>query len=118
MTKNQMRKLRRIRYEVNTLITAKENIKKLAEQYGDSEKLPDSYYKYSVKLDVKMIELMDGINMLRDDIERLDNPIHRELLQLYYVEGLKWEEVAERMGYSLCSVYRIHKFALNKIREA
>ena len=117
MTKSQMKKIRRLRFEVNTLIESKENIKLLAERYGSGE-LPQSYYKYCVKLDVKIMELMDGIYKLREDIERLENPIHRELLQLYYVEGLKWEEVAERMGYSLCSVYRIHKFALNKIREA
>lgn len=117
MTKSQMKKIRRLRFEVNTLIESKENIKLLAERYGSGE-LPQSYYKYCVKLDVKIMELMDGIYKLREDIERLENPTHRELLQLYYVEGLKWEEVAERMGFSNRTLYRLNNMALKKIREA
>lgn len=37
---------------------------------------------------------------------------YRRLLVLRYVEGLSWEDVAERMSYSIQRVYQIHGQAL------
>jgi len=81
---------------------------------------------------VKLMSLEDEIN---DDIDQLidlkrelasfvskiDNSSHRLLLELRYLGGSTWEEVATVMGYDLRWTYRLHKKALkeaNKLLES
>lgn len=48
-------------------------------------------------------------------IGRVEESIHRRLLNLRYIDGMRWEEVAVRMAYSWQHIHRIHSEALNKI---
>ena len=46
-------------------------------------------------------------------IARLDRPRQRQVLELRYLCGLSWEDVAEKMGYTdVRSAYRVHGWAL------
>lgn len=50
-------------------------------------------------------------------IDRLHDPRHRRILHLRYVQGLRWERIAEAMTsghiyYSERQIYRLHKYAL------
>ena len=50
-------------------------------------------------------------------IDRLHDPWHRRILHLRYVQGLRWERIAEAMTsghsyYSERQIYRLHKYAL------
>ena len=47
-------------------------------------------------------ELLEMINKIEDVNER-------NVLYLRYILNLKWEEVAERMGYDVRQIYRVHK---------
>lgn len=50
-----------------------------------------------------LAEKLNRLIALRTEIERaLDSfmPEERRILRLYYVDGLTWEEVAEKVGYS------------------
>lgn len=72
---------------------------------------------------VKLISLEEEIN---DDIDQLidlkrelanfvaeiENPSYRLLLELRYLGGSTWEEVAAMMGYEVRWVYRLHRKAL------
>lgn len=52
-----------------------------------------------------------------DAIDAIEEPKLREVLELYYLDGYTWEQVAEAMGYSdLRWVYRLHGRALLKVR--
>lgn len=53
-------------------------------------------------------EAMELINLLDDERART-------LLTLYYVDGLKWREVAERMHYHPTYVERMHRRALEAL---
>lgn len=45
-------------------------------------------------------------------IERLDNNAHVRVLTLRYIEGKRWEEIAEELHYSFRHVTRLHGEAL------
>ena len=51
-----------------------------------------------------------------DAIRSVEEPREAEVLELYYVDGLKWEDVAQRMGLDVRWVYRLHGRALTKVR--
>ena len=75
---------------------------------------------------VKIIDLEHEIN---NDIDRLvdmkreisavistlKTPIHRIILELRYLEGKNWEEIAHAMDYDLRWVYRLHGRALKEV---
>ncbi|WP_231512562.1 DUF1492 domain-containing protein [Bacillus sp. MB2021] len=77
---------------------------------------------------VKLMSLEEEIN---DDIDRLidlkrelatfvtkiENPSHRLLLELRYLSGSTWEEVAALMGYDVRWVYRLHRKALKEATD-
>ena len=58
--------------------------------------------------------------MAQEAIDRVEEARLREVLELYYIDGFTWEQVAERMGtkekpLDLRWVYRLHGRALQKI---
>lgn len=49
-------------------------------------------------------------------IQQVPNERQRKLLTLRYLEGLRWEDVAERMTYSVSQIHRIHRAAITAVR--
>ena len=47
-----------------------------------------------------------------DAIRAVEEPRLSEVLELYYIDGLTWEQVAQRMGLDVRWVYRLHGMAL------
>lgn len=47
-----------------------------------------------------------------DAIRSVEEPRLAEVLELYYIDGLTWEQVAQRMGLDVRWVYRLHGRAL------
>lgn len=45
-------------------------------------------------------------------INDMDNQEDKRLLELRYLHFMKWEEIADSMGYSIRNVHRIHNRAL------
>ena len=48
-------------------------------------------------------------------IRTVEDPTRRLLLEYRYIHGLTWEQVAERMGYDLRWVHRLHGKALGQL---
>lgn len=54
-------------------------------------------------------------------IESIENQEYRRLLELRYIQYLKWEEIALKMDYSYRHTTKLHSFALKeceKIKDA
>lgn len=51
-----------------------------------------------------------------DAIDRVEESRLREVLELYYLDGYKWEDVARVMGYEMRWVHVLHGRALLQIR--
>lgn len=45
------------------------------------------------------------LSAVKEAIHSVKNPIHRELLERYYLKGQTWEQAAERMHYSPARIY-------------
>lgn len=69
------------------------------------------------KIDAKIAEL----TKLQGEIEKLlnevKNPDYRLLLELRYLQGLTWEQIAERMHYSWRHIVRLHGKALLQMQN-
>ena len=51
-----------------------------------------------------------------DAIAAVEDARMREVLELYYLDGFTWEQVAERMKYDVRWIYRLHGKALLEVR--
>ena len=51
-----------------------------------------------------------------DAIRAVEEPRLAEVLELYYIDGLTWEQVAQRMGLDVRWVYRLHGRALLPVK--
>lgn len=51
-----------------------------------------------------------------DAIDQVEEARLREVLELYYIDGFTWEQVAERMQLDVRWVYRLHGRALLKVK--
>ena len=51
-----------------------------------------------------------------DAIRQVEEPRLAEVLELYYIDGFTWEQVAQRMGVDVRWVYRLHGKALMMVR--
>ena len=49
-------------------------------------------------------------------IGQMENEDEQEVLRLRYILGMKWEEVAVKMGYSWIQTHRIHSSALKNFK--
>lgn len=60
-------------------------------------------------------ELAAEMLAIEQAIESLD-PTARILCRYRYIDGLKWEEICARMGYSWTQVHNLHRRALDVLR--
>ena len=74
----------------------------------------------------RLIELEQAVNARVRDmcrikrqaiaaIDAVEDARYRELLELYYIDGKTWEQVAEAMGIDTRRVYRLHGKALLRV---
>ena len=64
----------------------------------------------------KLAEQMDEYNQIILDaartIEKIGDEKMRQVLSLRYLSGLRWEEIANKVGYTLRQTFRLHGRAL------
>lgn len=64
--------------------------------------------------------LYDSMEKLSHMIDEVEDVMERALLRYRYITCLTWEQIAEKMGFCLAQVHRIHSRALknfDKINE-
>lgn len=55
------------------------------------------------------------LSAIREAIHSVKDPLRRELLERYYLQGQTWERIAEEMHYSPAQIYKQRKRALDEI---
>lgn len=85
--------------------TATSPVERAASQH---EKLLTLYRQKDAELTEAMLAVEEAIETLQ--------PRERELVRLYYGQGMTWEEVCDKMHYSWSTVHRIHSDALLALR--
>lgn len=69
------------------------------------------------KCEAKLKDIASALERIEDLIDDLE-PIERRVARLHYVEGLKWEDVCEKINYSWRQTHRIHGRLLDKLVKA
>ena len=75
--------------------------------------------EYAAQLDELLTELKDQMEQririrreITQRIEAMQDETEKTVLRLRYIHCLRWEQIAERMGYSLRNITKIHGKAL------
>lgn len=83
--------------------------------HNSNRDLSDYIAQYERMVDIQIAKRMKCMGIEADILVRLDRmekQEERELLRYRYVDGLNWQQIANRMGYGLRHVYKIHGSAL------
>lgn len=72
--------------------------------------LEREYIHKLAKLNTEIMQIETAISLLNDSAER-------QVMRARYIEGKKWEEICDIIGYSWSQTLRIHARALEKITE-
>ncbi|MCF2672906.1 DUF1492 domain-containing protein, partial [Fusobacterium varium] len=60
------------------------------------------------KIKNKLYKLNDFQEKLLSELEKIENIDEKILMESRYILNLKWESIADKIGYSLSQTYRIH----------
>ena len=79
--------------------------------------------EYAAQLDGLLADLKEQMEKrisirreITQKIEQMQDETEKTVLRLRYIHWLRWEQIAERMGYSPEHVQRIHKKALGNFK--
>ena len=92
------------------------NFRALALEVRQLRSLAAEEALYLAKVEEKTAALL----AIEAAIGSLDAPVERLLMRLRYIEGRGWTSVCDvlrPLGYSERQVYRLHGFALQKLKE-
>ena len=76
----------------------------------------DRLIELEQRVNAKTRELVRWKLAAIDAIGAVEEARLREVLELYYIDGFTWEQVAQRMGVDLRWVYRLHGKALLRVK--
>jgi len=127
VTKDELREYRSLKTELGQLNDEKTRLRSIAENCVRSmgqiktssghDPLPGIMDKLS-EVDEK---LLPRLKKSADMLVRIETSIdglpaqERVLIRAYYIEGKRWEQVADEVGYSVRQIHYIHGNALRKI---
>ena len=59
--------------------------------------------------------VIQQLNIVTKAIDKIDNPLYRQILSDRYIAGNRWDIIAESAGYTCRQIFRIHGYALQEI---
>lgn len=83
---------------------------------GDWTQTVDRLIALEQAVNARTRELVRWKLAAMDAIDAVEEARLREVLELYYIDGFTWEQVAKQMNTDLRWVYRLHGRALLQIR--
>jgi len=126
--RSQLRDVRHCQLRTIALCARAEQYREMAMRAtGRTDAIRVSGTSERSKVEKYILELWDVHNELQKEIsvlmersrkaekliETLPDDRHRTVLQLRYLCGMSWEEIARKMGYTLRWVHQLHKNALD-----
>ena len=75
----------------------------------------DKLIELEKRVNARIRELVRVKHLAMDAIDRVDEARLREVLELYYIDGYSWEQVAQLMDLDKRWVFRLHGRALQRI---
>lgn len=84
----------------NRLMKIEKEISKLAEEYA-----------------VEVLNLLKVESELTNKISKIKKPLSRTILQLRFINNLTWQEIADKVNYSLVHVKRLGRKAVGEVTK-
>lgn len=115
--------------ETMRLVREKEEWRSLAEKITPSYSFEPKTQSVSSKVETGAEKILEIDNLLQEQIAKrvklrlaigaiinnIQNDKYRYLLSSRYIDGKKWDDIADEMNYSVMQIWRMHKEALNQI---
>lgn len=88
-----------------------------ADPYGEELIQTREYMRQSVeRLEKRAAELIKAEECVMSMISALETPQERQVLTYRYIDGMRWEDIADRMYYAEDTLYNWHKRALDHLK--
>lgn len=115
----QMEEIDQLREERREILTRLTKItQSMTGETVSASKDPHKYdilVSLDVDIDNKIKALDRTLCEIREAIKQLEDSRCRTALTWHYCNGLKWEEVADKMGYEVRQVYRFNRISLKEL---
>ena len=84
-----------------------------AESSGSVKEVDDKRIKYLKARKIDLLNECDGYYEIMNDIcsilDKIKDPLLRQIARLHYLDGVPWCLVADAVGYSETSIYRMNR---------
>lgn len=90
----------------------------IANANDDIDRLQADVRRIDEDIKVRTAERDEAIltlSAVKEAIHSVKNPLHRDLLERYYLRRQTWERIAEELCYSVAQIYNIRRQALDEI---
>lgn len=88
-----------------------------ADPHGEELTQIREYMRQSVeRLEKRAAELIKAEECVMSMISALETPQERQVLTYRYIDGMRWEDIADRMYYAEDTLYNWHKRALDHLK--
>lgn len=104
-------------YDMATSITSDFSERVQGGKKSDVSKTIEKIVLLRQKTSAETDELMSRLAQIKRVISAVPGADERLVLTLRYVEMRKWEDISQRLNFSLTSVHRIHNKALFAVQE-
>lgn len=125
-TKEYLKEARRLKVAINGKTERMMQLRSIAESvtiqlsdmpHGGGEpqrmaKTVETIADFSREIATETIPLVEMQRDIQKTINQIERQDYRTVLELYYLNGYRWEDVAAGMNYSERQTYRIHGDAL------
>ena len=81
------------------------------------EDLINKIHELEKEINATIDEYVDKKTEIMGVIEKVEAATKRALLEWYYLAGLTWREVAEKMQYTEDRIYQLHREALHAVKD-
>jgi hypothetical protein len=81
---------------------------------GSGNPIEEEYFRL-LMLEEILHNAMKRLDSIKGIIFDLDDPLHRTVLRLRYIDGLSWEKICVEINYEWAWTHRIHSNALDNI---
>ena len=72
--------------------------------------------EYEAEIRDEIAELCRLKRLIRETIDAVEDRRYRELLELRYIVGMRWEKIAVEMNYSYDRIRHMHGYALQAVK--
>ena len=113
--RNQLKNLVSLKAAIAEAEDEVQMIQKEMASHGYDEKYVAALNELKQKVIYYRYQKVKSCSVLYDKIEALEDEQEKRILKYRYIRGYRWEEIADKMGYSIRQIFNIHSKSIHNI---